>query len=891
MATTEKDDKQKAVSYQYVIESTELLELQDKFNITIGISYEEYINPAKVIDNLNVFKKHFGFELASATSGHFFKDTPAGKMTPEQSIYNAFDFEDATYLESFIYLAILNRKVVSFSGVPELSDYRMDVRDLNEQGSFRPHMFQFIEDIPERIIERSNLPIETLRDDIQMFINIFTQHTRNIAVIKASADLDDTEKNKKKNAELFKIKKLNQKIKKEIIKEVVYPKIYANEVANFLKDFLSYAFVTKRSRIPQHVRLEKDENNLDVIPNVLNQQMHRSIDELDDLLHIQNKSTVTWVNPEELIYNRVNIIAPSLTSDQKRSVYASLKSKITDEPNIPIAIIRENTVFVNNGMITFDVNSDGSLDYSFTQLNTKDRFSLYKFPTQHRVNVSYDDNVDYAFYNKQHDVTITPDFIFGHMGRKGYDVEKMAIDGSFSQKEMDKAKNEAIVRANFLMQYTLNTLLPYNDIEQMRRNFLWLRGQGNSGKTTFLNLISSMTGHENVAPMQIEDLDTNKVRFTLQNALRKMLITVDEATDGQNRINMELVKTLVTGGQIYADIKHKSQVEFRFDGSFLFTSNELPDFTDTTGGLERRLRMFEITEGYDTGNDEVNAGNAKDLSFIQTHLIYDETFKSACLKWILNKVNLYWQTPESIITASKRTVRREDDVIEFIDDKLREMIKEPIVLSTQQLYDLYVVENQMKGRNVTRIRSKTKFQTALMKLDDGIEYKENANFSKLETMNTLITMYGLMFKQHHTNMSDIRFDNVLSKQFTDAMIQREREVIDTLTNITMKSSAAGMKRSKSHMFVILPNNGMYEKGSYSSKDISSIINGRFKELKKVASDTNTLSKIIEGDYHYLPQPIKPYVPTGYNSYRLNHNGDVFEDERPTFESFSDYNIE
>ena len=125
-----------------------------------------------------------------------------------------------------------------------------------------------------------------------------------------------------------------------------------------------------------------------------------------------------------------------------------------------------------------------------------------------------------------------------------------------------------------------------------------------NGKSTYLNVLRALLGPENVSSLDIATLGQ---RFQAARVVGKLANLGDDIPDGFLRgEELALFKKLVTGDQIYTDVKGGEGYEFRPSATFVFSMNTIPRLTDTTEGVFRRLAFVPFrnvfspgTAGYD----------------------------------------------------------------------------------------------------------------------------------------------------------------------------------------------------------------------------------------------------------------------------------------------------
>lgn len=108
-----------------------------------------------------------------------------------------------------------------------------------------------------------------------------------------------------------------------------------------------------------------------------------------------------------------------------------------------------------------------------------------------------------------------------------------------------------------------------------------------NGKSTFIDVIRSVLGDENVASLDIAALGD---KYGPAELMGKLADLGDDIPDGFLRGNeLSLFKKLVTGDKIKAERKYQDPFDFKPSATMVFSMNAMPRLADTTDGVFRRL--------------------------------------------------------------------------------------------------------------------------------------------------------------------------------------------------------------------------------------------------------------------------------------------------------------
>lgn len=144
-----------------------------------------------------------------------------------------------------------------------------------------------------------------------------------------------------------------------------------------------------------------------------------------------------------------------------------------------------------------------------------------------------------------------------------------------------------IMKMQFLYQIAGYCLLKKNYFGK----FFIFRGEGQTGKSTYQDLIVKMLGENNRARVGIDKMDND---YYLATLLSKLINIDDDAVDGKILEQTGRFKSLVTGNEITVRQIFKEPVTFTPFATCMFSCNKLPRIMDKTSGLYRRMVIIEL---------------------------------------------------------------------------------------------------------------------------------------------------------------------------------------------------------------------------------------------------------------------------------------------------------
>lgn len=889
----EADKDQFRDDHQFYLSSSEYLsQYEIAFKQTIQISPEEQTNPNTFIPYLNRIDKKFGIRLTKGTATDFFSPTTTNGYTFEQNLDMQFenDFFRKAILRIYQYLVLLNRKSMNFHFASINKDYAFDLRDIYDCNGIDLQCFNAVTDIPSNIVKRMKIGREVYmlraKHFERQFIKLEKQLDYKTTQLQNAFAIDEEEQSTKEakaraiESEIkgikYKIEKLSFELEEELSKTPRSDSPTPDDIVDFITHFVRYGvYVTPdviRHSNTNEVIVE-DERTV-----TSHQPIIRRISKDD--LHFQNTINHVWVNGELMITRFISQIAPTVrfSREQVSDLFDSLIQSIQKNDIVNIFTFKQDCIFFENGVIDMSYNEDGTIDYQFISHKEMSlNQCMFQYATNMRLNMSYTDDIPQIFDdNKEHE-PVTPDYIFGDLARRGFEVTDETTDN-----DKIKLEAESRARANLLMQETLKILMPFNDLPVLKDTFLYFFNSANSGKSTYMKLMNEMVGHQSTANLETKDF-SSKESFGLVNVKDKRLVLIDEATDGKSKIDTENIKKLSAKERINTNVKNRDYVAFQPTAEMIFASNYEPMFSDESGGTERRLLAFQLGTGYSyqAGDDR-----QQDFTFIKNDLVERNAFKVACVKWVLDHVNVNQTIPLSVQEDATSLISQEDDVQTFVKDKLQPLITDPLFINIDNLYDLYKIEMISKGRQVSKIRNKTNFKKALLKMRAGVYQVKEVSYSKVDVMNRLITLQGELFYDANQSLHDNTFSNAIVKTFMEAMNTRNQhlkqfyEEVNQVKNKTLSLSL--VSRAKKVMFVILPDTPAYE-GVIDDKSLRDLSNTQKNQFLRKTLTDRSLELITNRSFGSLPTPINSQMSNAFHQY----SNDAIADRTP-FTDFIKY---
>lgn len=152
---------------------------------------------------------------------------------------------------------------------------------------------------------------------------------------------------------------------------------------------------------------------------------------------------------------------------------------------------------------------------------------------------------------------------------------------------MKQVTDGDVIKMKFLYQIAGYCLLKRNLFEK----FFIFRGEGGTGKSTYMNLLKELVGKENCSHVGLPDFDKD---YFLSTTVGKLLNIDDDVVDGKRLEYTGRFKSFVSGETISTRQIYRDVIDFDPFATLVFSCNRLPQIMDKTSGLYRRIVLVEL---------------------------------------------------------------------------------------------------------------------------------------------------------------------------------------------------------------------------------------------------------------------------------------------------------
>jgi len=146
-------------------------------------------------------------------------------------------------------------------------------------------------------------------------------------------------------------------------------------------------------------------------------------------------------------------------------------------------------------------------------------------------------------------------------------------------------------RIELLSQWAGYLLIPNN----LRQKFLLIAGNGQNGKTVFSSILERMVGLDNVSHVPLSQFSN---QFALSSTLGKVLNSSSESSGVLDKFAETTLKSYTSGDRMTFQRKYKDPVHDFPTAKIMISTNQLPQFTDKSSGVWRRLLFVPFERSF-----------------------------------------------------------------------------------------------------------------------------------------------------------------------------------------------------------------------------------------------------------------------------------------------------
>jgi len=232
-------------------------------------------------------------------------------------------------------------------------------------------------------------------------------------------------------------------------------------------------------------------------------------------------------------------------------------------------------------------------------------------------------------------------------------------------------------------------------------------GQGQNGKSTFLDVLQSVLGHENVSNVMIQELTNERfVNAELDNKLANIYPDIESF----ELRNTGVIKGLISGDRIKVERKNQHPYMMKNKAILFFSANKFPKVLDQSDAMFRRFFIIDWTRQF--------SGNRKDTQLKET-LRNDSAEHSGILNILVRLARDldsrgFYRHEQDIEELRDKWNKRADTIQQFYEDEVE--LDEEYFIEKGALFSDYVkycTQNKLQRESERQFRKVIKDTTLL----------------------------------------------------------------------------------------------------------------------------------------------------------------------------------
>jgi len=223
-------------------------------------------------------------------------------------------------------------------------------------------------------------------------------------------------------------------------------------------------------------------------------------------------------------------------------------------------------------------------------------------------------------------------------------------------KELEFSDSNTILR---LQEWFGYCLVPHAHLDKC----LYLKGEGDNGKSVFIDTLVYMIGKENMAA--IEPVDLFKP-FELQGLFGKLInVCADIVTD---KVLSQSFKKIVSGDDVDANVKYKNNIKFKPFAKHIFSANNYIPTKDRSHGFFRRFDIIDFKKVFPKSEQDklLSEKLQKEIQGIFNWAL-EGLYRLKTNKWLMTQSKDFDSTHEEFKTTSNPVAMLLRDCFEEMD--------------------------------------------------------------------------------------------------------------------------------------------------------------------------------------------------------------------------------
>ncbi|MCX4274024.1 MAG: phage/plasmid primase, P4 family, partial [Acetatifactor sp.] len=222
-----------------------------------------------------------------------------------------------------------------------------------------------------------------------------------------------------------------------------------------------------------------------------------------------------------------------------------------------------------------------------------------------------------------------------------------------------------------------------------------LTGDKSNGKSTFLDMVKSMLGEENISALDLKELGD---RFNTSMMFGKLANIGDDISNSYIS-DTSILKKLITGETVKAEEKGRPPINFTSYAMHIYSANDIPHMKDPTGAVLRRLLLIPLNGKFTKDTLDYDPFIRHKLNQSEHMEYFIQCALDGLVTVLKNKV---YTVPAKSEQQKESYERENNPILAFIDDVGKESIINEPTADVYKRYQVFCADNGFQpGSNLT----------------------------------------------------------------------------------------------------------------------------------------------------------------------------------------------
>lgn len=221
---------------------------------------------------------------------------------------------------------------------------------------------------------------------------------------------------------------------------------------------------------------------------------------------------------------------------------------------------------------------------------------------------------------------------------------------------------------------------------------LFLVAEANSGKSTFLDIMTAVLGKKNTSAVNVGSFNNDN---HIANMIGKSANIVYEMGVNELRSSEKNFKAIVAGDSVFTRQLYQNGSDVQFNTKVIVACNQLPPVDDSSNGVFRRMLVVPLNNEFSDAKGNIDRDMGERIISNEIPGIINELLKG----WIRFKNNRYKFSESKSMTKELNIVKGMNPIVNFCQDYLEMDKNNQSGVKAKLLYEHYTMYCRETGRS------------------------------------------------------------------------------------------------------------------------------------------------------------------------------------------------